>query len=153
MKCFRAAFTACALYAVLTSSAWSSQAAAQPASCHDDGPTASVKDAPLPDAPSVALQDAKKTDAQADAQKAGAQKKTPGKPDPNASIDGPYKGHFLYLVPAYHVQELTQPFKPLTVGEKFHIFAHDTFDQQSLAQALFNAGIDEATGTYKGYGG
>lgn len=108
----------------------------------------------LPDAPSITQQDAKKAD---DAKKPGTQPSSQnaqsGKPNQNGEVHGPYQGHFFYLIPAYHVLELRQPFLPIGAHEKFHIFARDTFDQSSLVQALFNAGIDEATGSYKGYGG
>jgi len=114
--------------------------------------TASVD---LPDAPSIAQQDAKKAD---------AAKKSDAQPDPQKGqtgksnhdkdeVHGPYQGHFFYLIPAYHVVELSQPFHPIGPREKFHIFTRSTFDQSALVQALFNAGIDEATGSFKGYGG
>jgi len=113
-----------------------------------------VASAEFPDAPSFTQLDTKKAD---DAKKAGAQSGPPkaqkGKPNQNGEVHGPYQGHFFYLIPAYHVMELSQPFHPIGPAEKFHIFARDTFDQSSLIQSLFNAGIDEATGSYKGYGG
>jgi hypothetical protein len=108
----------------------------------------------LPDAPSITLQETKKTDdaKKSDAQ-AGSQKTQAGKTNHKDEVHGPYQGHFFYLIPAYHVVELSQPFRPIGPHEKFHIFLRDTFDQSSLVLSLFNAGLDEATGSYKGYGG
>jgi len=113
-----------------------------------------VASAEFPDAPSITQQDAKKADEtkKSDAQ-AGPQKAQKGKPNQNGEVHGPYQGHFFYLIPAYHVMELSQPFHPIGPKEKFHIFVRDTFDQSALVLALFNSGIDEATGSYKGYGG
>src|SRR5579859_5991103 len=81
----------------------------------------------LPDAPSVAR--AKEQDTKTASGQTTQTQTTPTAPTAAGDEHGPYKGHFLYLIPAYHVMELRDPYKRITVGEKFHVFAKDTFDQ------------------------
>lgn len=51
----------------------------------------------------------------------------------------------LHIVPAFDVREASTPYRPLGAGQKFKVFADDTFDRWTFVKAAAAAGIGQAS--------
>jgi hypothetical protein len=66
-------------------------------------------------------------------------------PDAPQPQNGEGSHRILHVVPAFDVSEASAPYHPLHAGEKFKVFANDTFDRWTVVKAAAAAGIGQAS--------
>lgn len=104
---------------------------------------------PTPDAPAATPTPAANPDQQAGGAQQPAQ---PTTPDLEKDIQKKEQSQrILGVVPLFGMTSRHAP-PPLTVGQKFHLFAKSSFDPFEYAAAGFQAGLGQATNEFPGYG-